>query len=185
MTTRVATQNDIQGILDLQGINLFENLSESEREKGFVTTPFTISQLNELLNEHGLFVSEVGGKIKGYTMAAGWKYFSQWSIFPYMISRLCGIVFKGINISDQNSFQYGPICIDSSLRGTEAFPCLFEKMRLDLSSRYSVGITFINKINERSYKAHVNKLGMMVVDEFEFGGREYYSLVFSTAIKVS
>jgi len=70
MITRLATKNDTQGILDLQEINLFENLSESEKENGFVTTPFTISQLKELLNERGLFVAESEGKILGYTMAA-------------------------------------------------------------------------------------------------------------------
>ena len=40
-------------------------------------------------------------------MAASWGYFSQWPIFPYMISRLCGTVFNGITISAQTSFQYG------------------------------------------------------------------------------
>ena len=181
MITRLATKNDIQAILDLQEINLFGNLSESEKENGFVTTRFTIAQLKEVLNERGLFVAESGGKILGYTMAAGWEYFSQWPIFPYMIARLSGFIFNGTNVSDQNTFQYGPICVDSSLRGTDTFPRLFDEMRIELSSRYPVGITFINKVNERSYKAHTRKLGMVVVDEFEFSGREYYGLAFDTA----
>jgi len=37
MISRLATKNDIQGILDLQEINLFENLSVAEKENGFVT----------------------------------------------------------------------------------------------------------------------------------------------------
>ncbi len=117
-------------------------------------------------------------------MAASWDYFSQWPIFPYMISRLSGVNFNNINISDKNTFQYGPICIDSTLRGTDTFPCLFEEMRIKLSSSYPAGITFINKVNERSYKAHISKLGMIVVDEFEFSGREYYGLAFDTAKSV-
>ncbi len=56
MISRLATKSDIQGVLDLQETNLFENLSEPERENGFVTTPFTISQLKGLLKERGLFV---------------------------------------------------------------------------------------------------------------------------------
>ncbi len=184
MNTRLATINEIQGILDLQEINLFENLSESEKENGFVTTRFTIAQLKEVFDERGLFVAEREGEILGYTMAAGWEYFSQWPIFPYMISRLFGLDFNGTIISDQNTFQYGPICVDCRLRGTDAFPRLFEEMRMELSSRYPVGITFINKVNERSHHAHTRKLGMVVVDEFEYSGREYYGLAFDTAQSV-
>ena len=113
-----------------------------------------------------------------------WDYFSQWSIFPYMISRITRFVFKDTIISDRNSFQYGPVCIDSTLRGTDTFPRLFEEMRIELFFRYPVGITFINKVNERSYKAHLHKLGMAVIDEFEFSGRKYYGLAFNTAQSV-
>src|SRR6185369_14015831 len=141
MITRYAKADDLQEILDLQEITLFGNLSESEKENGFVTTRFTIAQLEDVLNQQGLFVAESEGKIIGYTMAASWDCFSQWTIFPYMISRLSGFIFNGTNITDQNTFQYGPICVDSSLRGTDAFPRLFEEMRIALSSRYPVGIT--------------------------------------------
>jgi len=180
MITRLAAINDISGILSLQEINLFENLSEEQRENGFVTTPFTIVQLNELVENRGLFVAEDDGMIKGYTMADDWKYFSQWAIFPFMIDRLSGILFNTIKILETNSFQYGPICVDASLRGTNAFVLLFEQMRIELASRYPVGITFINRVNERSYQAHTKKLNMVVIDEFEFSGRQYYGLAFDT-----
>ncbi len=184
MITRLATQADIQGILDLQELNLFEKLSESEREAGFVTTPFTPLQLEELLEKRGLFVGSSEGEILGYTMAAGWDYFSQWAIFPCMIARLSGSVFKDTTLTDLNTFQYGPICIATQLRGTDAFPRLFEEMRLELASRYPVGITFINQVNARSIKAHKRKLGMVVVDEFEFSGRLYYGLAFDMSESV-
>ncbi|MCP4113441.1 MAG: GNAT family acetyltransferase [Desulfobacteraceae bacterium] len=180
MISRIATKNDIQGILNLQEANLFDNLSEEDRKKGFVTTPFTIKQLDELLVENGLFIVEHEDRIKAYTMAAGWEYFSQWPIFPYMISRLSGMTFNNLTISKTNSFQYGPICVDSALRGSNAFPSLFKEMRVAFSHKYPIGITFINRVNERSYKAHMQKLGMAVIDEFEFSGREYYGLAFDT-----
>ena len=180
MITRRGTNIDVQGILDLQEMNLFENLSESDKGNGFVTTPFTTALLKELLDSRGLFVAESEGKILGYTMAASWDYFSQWPIFPYMMSRLSGFIFNGTCVSDQNTFQYGPICVASSMRGTDAFPRLFEEMRIEMTSRYPVGITFINKLNERSYQAHTRKLGMVVIDEFEFSGRQYYGLAFDT-----
>jgi len=180
MIIRLAEEKDIQDIINLQGINTYERLTESEKKNGFVTTPFTSEQLERLIFERGLFVLEIEAKIQGYTMAASWDYFSQWPIFPVMLSKMSGNTFEGITISSHNTFQYGPICIDACLRGTNAFPCLFEKMRKEFSSRYSVGLTFINTINKRSNHAHTRKLDLIVMDEFEFSGREYYGLAFNT-----
>ena len=184
MLTRFAINDDIPGISDLQEKNLFENLSESEMEDGFVTTPFTTAQLEALLVDRGIFVAVEDGEIMGYAMAASWEYCAQWPIFPYMLARLAGSSFADSVISYTNSYQYGPVCIDSELRGTDLFPRLFEEMRIEFSTRYPVGITFINQVNQRSYEAHTRKIGMAVVDTFEFSGRWYYSLAFDTARSV-
>jgi hypothetical protein len=58
------------------------------------------------------------------------------------------------------------------------FPRLFETMRLGMCERYPIGVTFINRLNPHSYYAHTKKLGMTVIDEFEFNGRPYYGLAF-------
>ena len=180
MITRLATHNDIPAVLNLQEQNLYENLSDEEKRSGFVTTPFTIEQLERLIQLRGLFISESETDITGYAMAAGWDYFSQWQIFPYMISRLSGSTFNGITVSAQNSFQYGPVCIAAVQRGSNTLPRLFEEIRIEMATRYPIGITFINKINSRSYQAHTRKIGITVIDEFEFSGRNYYALAFDT-----
>jgi hypothetical protein len=85
-----------------------------------------------------------------------------------MVSRLGSLVFSDKPLLPGQSFQYGPVCINSSHRGTGLFPKLFEEMRLEFSSRYPIGITFINRINAHSYMAHTRKLGLIVIDEVEF-----------------
>lgn len=187
LKTRLADNSDITAVLDLQALNLFLNLSPEQREAGFVTTPFTVTQLQDLLKLKGLFVLEDSNKqsnILGYTMATSWHYFSEWPIFPYMINRLVGTKYKGVIIQQDNSFQYGPVCVDSGLRGTDAFPRLFEEMRIHMAKLYPIGITFINKVNNRSYQAHRNKLKLDVIDEFEFNNNDYYGLAFETAKSV-
>ncbi len=47
----------------------------------------------------------------------------------------------------------------------------------------SFTITF-NRLNPHSYHAHIKKLGMTVIDEFEFNGRPYYGLAFDMARSV-
>jgi hypothetical protein len=53
-------------------------------------------------------------------------------------------------------------------------------MKNTMQPFYPIGVTFINKINERSYKAHTTKLNMVVIDEFSFNSNNYYGLAFET-----
>jgi hypothetical protein len=87
MITRSATEPDINGILKLQASNLLANLTEADRTDGFVTTPFTAEQIQVLLAQTGVFVVEKQSVVVGYALAGTWDFFSQWAIFPFMVSR--------------------------------------------------------------------------------------------------
>jgi hypothetical protein len=180
MITRVANQSDIDGILELQSRNLYINLSEVEQAEGFVTTPFTVEQIKTLLTQTGVFVAEEQGRVMGYAFAGSWDFFSQWPIFPYMVSRFPQVNFQDTQVTVDNTFQYGPVCIERTLRGGGVFPQLFETMRSSFSSRFPIGLTFINKANPRSLAAHTRKLNLEIIDEFEFKGNSYYGLGFWT-----
>ena len=180
MILRTANLQDIEGVCELQDKYLLVNTPENERQNGFVTTPFTVAQLEEVIALDGLFIAEDEQKIVAYAFAASWEYFAQWAIFPYMVSRLPDIKYGEMSITAQNSFQYGPVCIDMAYRGSGLFPKLFEVMRIAMNKQYPIGVTFINKINIRSYEAHTKKLKMSVVDEFAFNQNNYYGLAFKT-----
>ena len=177
--TRIGTQDDINAVLALQEKYLYRNLNDQEREKGFVTTPFTIAQIEEILEQNGVFVAEnESGEIIAYAFAGSWSYFEQWEIFNYMVSRFPKLLFHDKNITTENSFQYGPVCIDERYRGQGLLNQLFEEMRLEFFKRYPLSITFINKINVISEKAHTKKLGWKIIDEFEFNNNTYIGLAF-------
>ena len=120
MITRRATKADINGILELQSLNLYANLSPGELEQGFVTTPITAEQIETILAQSGLFVAEEE-KVVGYAFAGGWDFFCQWAIFPYMLSRLVLLEYQGVKLTSDNTFQYGPVCIAKTLRGSGTF----------------------------------------------------------------
>ncbi len=178
MEARLGVSGDIKMILDLQEKNLVTNLTQEKMKSGFVTTPFTDAQLLGLIDINGLFVLEEGSSIIGYTMAAGWDYFKGRPMFDYMIERFAGLIYKGEVITYENSFQYGPVCIALERRGTKAFPCLFDRMKKQMSDNFKVGTTFINKINTRSFEAHTRKTQLEVIDEFDFNSNHYYGLGF-------
>jgi hypothetical protein len=177
---RLATNADIEKILLLQEKYLFANLSEAERLNGFVTTPFTSDQIATLIEQNGAFVAINDDKVVAYTFAAGWDFFAQWPIFPYMVSRLPSLNLDEKEITAENSFQYGPICVDKSQRGTGLFEQIFALMRETMQHRFQIGVTFINQVNEPSYYAHTKKLKMQVIDRFSFNERNYYGLAFFT-----
>jgi len=184
MTIIPATPTHIPGIIKLQNKYLFAYLTEEERKKGFVTTPFTELQIRHAIDENGLFIAIADEFVFGYVFAGTWAYFSAWPIFPFMIDRLAGKKFGNIIISDTNTFQYGPVCIDEKYRGTGLFSQLFEGMRIEMAKRFPVGLTFINQVNTYSYHAHTKKLGMELIDTFPYNGNEYYTLGFDTTKSV-
>jgi hypothetical protein len=181
---RLATAADIAGIQTLQAANLLTNLSAADRQAhGFVTTPFTPAQIQTLIDQRGVFVVESGESadaIAGYAMAGSWAFFGQWPIFEEMVSRFGRFQFQGQTLTVDNSFQYGPVCIDRALRGQGILPLLFEAVRSAMAPRYPIGYTFINQANPRSLAAHSRKLGLEIVDEFEFNGGTFSGLAFAT-----
>lgn len=177
--TRIGNIKDIKGVLSLQERNLYSKLSEKERENGFVTTPFTVKQIEEIIKQNGIFIAEnKNKKIIAYAFAGSWKYFEQWEIFNFMTSRFSKLSFKEKDITTKNSFQYGPVCIDKDYRGNGLLNLIFEEMRIEFLKKYPISITFINKVNVISEKAHTKKLGWKIIDEFEFNENTYIGLAF-------
>lgn len=174
----VATLNDIDGILALQELYLVSNLSEEEKESGFVTTPFTVAQLTEVIKQEGLFIAKDKSKIIAYIFGASWDYFSQWPIFNHMTALFPSLKFEDFEITTTNSFQYGPICIDKKYRGKGLINLFFEFMRIQMLKRYPLSVTFINKTNKPSKKAHTEKLQWTIIGDFQFNNNNYYILAY-------
>ncbi|MGL3001625.1 N-acetyltransferase family protein [Flavobacterium sp. RSSB_23] len=173
-----ATEEDIPGIVALHKANLVVNLTEVEKQGGFVTTALTVAQIQTVIQHHGLFIAKNEDAIIGFIFAADWEFFTQWPIFEYMIQLFPSFSFKNFDVTTTNSFQYGPICIDKNYRGQGIITELFEYMRIQMKEKYPLSLTFINKTNIPSYKAHTEKLAWEVIDEFHFNNNSYYVLAY-------
>ncbi|MGL2988229.1 GNAT family N-acetyltransferase [Flavobacterium sp. RSSA_27] len=175
---KTATEDDIPGIVALHKANLVVNLTEVEKQGGFVTTALTIAQIQTVIKQQGLFIAKMEDAIIGFIIAADWEFFKQWPIFEFMMQLFPSFYFKNFEITTTNSFQYGPICIDKKYRGQGIITALFEYMRIHMKEKYPLSLTFINKTNIPSYKAHTKKLVWEVIDEFQFNGNDYYVLAY-------
>ncbi|OAB27694.1 hypothetical protein SAMN05444395_105177 [Flavobacterium fryxellicola] len=185
ITFEIAKISDIEGVLALQDLYLVTNLSEEEKAFGFVTTPFTVQQLTEVIQKQELFLAKNSNKIIGYIFTGSWDFFKQWPIFDYMTQLIPKLNFLDFDITTENSFQYGPICIHKDYRGKGLITTLFELMRINLSQKYPLSLTFINKINIPSTKAHTEKLKWTIIGDFQFNNNDYYILAYDMKQSVS
>lgn len=177
MIYRNATIEDIPAIFQLQQKYHVATIDEADKKDGFVTTLFTQEQLQALIEkESGIALACDGERIAAYAMAGSWEYWSQWPLFQFMIKDLPNVEYLGQRLSTENSYQYGPVCIDKDYRGTEVLPKLFAFSAGQMSKRYPILITFINHINPRSYAAHTRKLGLDLIKNFDFNNNHYYEL---------
>jgi hypothetical protein len=176
MDYRLATIEDIPGVEQLQQRYHVSTISDEDRPDGFVTTLFTSDQFRHLIeDERGLSIAVDGAEIVGYAMAASWDYWSAWSLFQHMIADLPNMTYLGVTLDTENSYQYGPICVDKKYRSTDVFPNLFEFSRREMMRRYPILVTFINQINGRSMRAH-EKIELDIIKPFVFNRNNYYAL---------
>ena len=184
MEYRNATLKDITAISQLQQKYHISTISEEDKPDGFVTTLFSEAQFKDLIEkENGLAISCDGDRVVAYAMAASWQFWSKWPLFERMIDDLPNTRYLDKILSVENSYQYGPVCIDKEYRGTDVLPNIFEFSRLQMMNRFPILITFINQINHRSYHAHTNKLGLEVIKPFDFNNNHYYELGYDTSKK--
>ena len=182
MEFRIAQLSDIPATLALHAKYQLDTIAESDKKDGFVTTAFTEQQLTDLIHqEQGLFIAVEGDKVLAYVMAASWSFWSIWPMFAHMVKDLPNLTYLGQKLSVDNSYQYGPVCIDKSVRGSGMLEKIFDFARSEMALRYPILVTFINKINPRSFAAHTEKLGLTVIQEFEFNNNQYYELVYDTS----
>lgn len=181
MNYRSAEIKDIPGILLLEKKYHKDSISEEDKQDGFIGTFFSENKLKRLIeDEKGLAVAYDGGRLIGFANSASWKFWKTWSVFHPMIDDLPNIKFKDRVLSVDNSYQYGPVCIDKDYRGTEVLFNLFECSRLLMKDRYPVLVTYVDQSNQRSFQAHSRKLECNVVKEFEFHGNKLFVLCYDT-----
>jgi hypothetical protein len=183
MIVTQASIADIGGIVSLLKANHINYISEGNKLDGFVTTNFTDSQLKALIvQERGVTIAKENDKVLAFSMAASWEFWLGWPFFAYMIEKLPGFTFEDKTLTTQNSYQYGPICIDKSVRGTGVFEQVFYASLTSMRERYPVMVTFINQINHRSYAAHTKKVPMTKAGTFQFNQNDYYLMACSTTL---
>jgi GNAT superfamily N-acetyltransferase len=162
------------GIRALLRANHISAIAEEDKKDGFVTTQLTEEQLETLItHEKGITVAVDQGQVVAFAMAAPWSFWKAWPMFLVMLDKLEEAYLYDTRLTEENTYQYGPICVDKAYRGKGVFEKVFYASLASMAARFPVMTTFINKINHRSYAAHVRKGHMTEVSTFDFNGNHY------------
>ncbi len=182
MEYKIAQIKDIEKVLELHSKYQIDSIKQEDKKDGFITTAFTKEQMVDLITlEQGLFIAIENEKIVAYVMSASWKFWSRWPMFAFMMEDLPNLEYLGQKLTVQNSYQYGPVCVDIEYRGSGVLEKIFDFARENMAKRFPILVTFINKINPRSYEAHTKKLKLEVIKEFSYNNNNYYELVYDTS----
>ena len=187
LVIRHATVADMPGIRALLKKYHRDTISDKDRPGGFVTTAITDEQLTDLIEkENGVMIivrpqaAPSPDEVLAFCFAAPWEFWKSWPLFAYMIEIMPEYEFEGKNVVVEDTYQYGPICVDTSIRGTGAFADLFYASLKDFKDRFPVMITFVNSINGRSGNAHNNKAHMQTIGTFDFNDNHYLMMAIRT-----
>ena len=177
-TFRNAEPSELSQILALQKDNLLKNLEPQNQLDGFLSIEYSHDQLENLNNQLGIFVAIDNDHFAGYLIAQTMDFALQSPLINTMVKRFPDVQYRSRPLSEFRTFIYGPVCIYKESRGQGILEGLFNVMLQTLKGQFDVGVAFVSERNPRSLYAHREKLGMKVVDEFEFKGQQYNTLVF-------
>ena len=186
MIIRYAKIEDMEGVKALLKKYHRDTISENDRPDGFVTTAITDEQLTELIEkENGVMIiaDPDGGesdRVLGFCFAAPWEFWSAWPLFRHMMDIIPEYEFEGKKLVLGDTYQYGPMCVDRSIRGTGSFEKLFFASLNDFRDRFPIMLTFVNSINGRSENAHNNKAHMETIGTFDFNDNHYLLMAIRT-----
>jgi hypothetical protein len=162
-------------MMKLQHSNFIGNLSKEDVRDGFLSVEFTKVQFHEMNNDVGIVVAIQDGEVRGYLCGASCRYSGQFPILNALTGSLAMLTIAGRQLTMDNTFIYGPVCIGRSFRGQGVLAGLYAALKEITRPRYSFCILFIADVNRRSLRAH-RKLGMLDLGRFAFKEMQFHIL---------
>lgn len=159
--------SELQGILDLQRLNLLSEISESEKlEQGFVTVRHSLEQLRLMHDIEPHVIAVDGKKVIGYILAMTKESRNLVPVLVPMFEQFDRLIFGEKHLSHFDYMVIGQICVDKAFRGLGIFDQMYKFYSSTFYGRYDFAITEIALTNSRSLKAH-QRVGFRTIHEFE------------------
>lgn len=175
---RRAKPQDYPAILALQSANFIANLTEEERNQGFLSAQFTVRQTAQIAEDLGTMVAVIDDCVGGFLCAFRKEFDTGSPVITAMLDSYDRLSFQGKPLSSLNSYIYGPVCIGREFRGRGLLRRLYEAQKKDLAGQFDIGVAFVSRNNPHSLSAHVAGLGMIEAGDFVVKENVYATLAF-------
>lgn len=164
--TRVKSDADIQGIIDLQQANLKRNLSpEAIQTQGFVTLEHSFEVMKRMNNASPSIIAKDGDKVVGYAIVMLPEFKKAVPALEGLFEIIEQLEFENKPLKDYNYVIVGQLCVGLGYRGIGLVDKLYQYYRDELSGSFDMCLTDISSNNPRSRKAH-EKVGFRIISSF-------------------
>lgn len=143
----LATEDDIDGVLDLQERSL-------PHRGGTLSARFPRAWFATAITALPVIVARRDGRVVGYLVSSPLTAHADVPVVQAMLR-----AYRGMS----DAYVYGPICVDEAERGRGLAGAMFAALRARLPGRE--GVLFIRRDNAASLRAHA-RMGMREVAEF-------------------
>ena len=155
----VATEADLEGILDLQAANQTDS-------GGTLSANLPRSRISAMMQTMPLIVARRDGHVTGFLMTSTRAMNADLPIVQAMFAAYHGTA---------EAYVYGPICVSAEERGKGLAQAMFLELRRLESGRE--GVLFIRRDNHASLRAHT-RMEMREVAGFQFNGFDFAVLAY-------
>jgi L-amino acid N-acyltransferase YncA len=157
-----------------------DNLSTGEaRVRGFLSAPFTQTQIARINEGLGALVAVEHGAVLGFLGLSENDTSSAIPVVQAMTAAMRHVSFNGQPLSACKPFIFGPIAIACQAQGRGIFRGLYQAMWNFLDpSRYELGLAFIAQENHHSLTVHQKALGAAVLAPFMCGENAYWLIAY-------
>lgn len=164
--TTAKTDQDLQGILDLQQLNLKKVISEEEfKQEGFVTVEHDLEVLKKMNSPYPHIIAKSGEKVVGYALAMLQETRAFVPVLDPMFDKIDELSFEGKLLKESKYLTMGQICIAKDFRGQGIFYQLYDFYKKQFALDFDYVVTEISERNKRSLRAHA-KAGFEVIHRF-------------------
>jgi hypothetical protein len=148
-----------QAVVTLNQKYLLQNLPADKLSSGFIKIPYTLDQINKIVEMNEIIVARCSNQIIGYYLIGG---SSNCDGLTYQkLAALHWAESEAISIS---KIAYGvQVCINEAYHNNGLFANMFQQLVKNVASKYEYLFCSVSDENSRSLKIHL-KTGWQVFD---------------------
>jgi hypothetical protein len=164
--TTVASDRDIEQIMELQRLNLAQNLSaEQKNTQGFVTVVHSFATLKKMNDAEASIIAKEGDKVIGYLLAMTTHTRHDIPVLIPMFNAFDEVIHDGQKISSFKYLVVGQVCIADGYRGRGILDDCYTAYKKHFENTYDFAITEIHTTNRRSINAHA-RIGFKLIHTY-------------------